>query len=110
MWRQLSKENRSKWSKVRTSLSQHTAFSQFLLTFDLVMDLLEAKGFFPSDFVVSETTWFYNMLGIDDMYFQTEGGGWIVTQIRALDAARGAGCAREDKRLESRLDEEDEGH
>jgi glutamate dehydrogenase len=25
------------------------------------MDILEEKGFFPSDFVISETTWFYNM-------------------------------------------------
>jgi hypothetical protein len=34
--------------------------------------VLEEKGFFPSDFVISETTWFYNKLGIDDTYFQTE--------------------------------------
>jgi hypothetical protein len=26
------------------------------------MDILEEKGFFPSDFVISETTWFYNKL------------------------------------------------
>jgi glutamate dehydrogenase len=36
------------------------------------MDLVEEKGFIPGDFVESETNWFYNELGIDDMYFQTE--------------------------------------
>lgn len=36
------------------------------------MDSVEDKGFIPPDFVESETNWFYNELGIDDMYFQTE--------------------------------------
>ncbi|KAH8704732.1 putative NAD dependent glutamate dehydrogenase [Talaromyces proteolyticus] len=75
-----------------------------------VMDRLEEKGFFPSDFVVSETTWFYNMLGIDDMYFQTESVESIVTQILSLYAAKVAAYARDDKRLEIRLDKEDEDH
>ncbi|EER39202.1 predicted protein [Histoplasma capsulatum H143] len=39
---------------------------------EAVMDQLEEKGFIPFEFVSSETNWFYNMLGIDDMYFQTE--------------------------------------
>ncbi|CRG84640.1 glutamate dehydrogenase [Talaromyces islandicus] len=75
-----------------------------------VMDRLEEKGFFPSDFVISETTWFYNMLGIDDMYFQTESVESIVTQILSLYAAKVAAYARDDKRLEIRLDKEDEDH
>ncbi|KKA22394.1 Glutamate dehydrogenase [Rasamsonia emersonii CBS 393.64] len=75
-----------------------------------VMDRLEEKGFFPSDFVVSETTWFYNMLGIDDMYFQTESVDSIVTQILSLYAAKVAAYARDDKRMEIRLDKEDEDH
>jgi hypothetical protein len=37
-----------------------------------VMDLLEVKNFIPTEFVETETKWFYNELGIDDMYFQTE--------------------------------------
>lgn len=37
-----------------------------------VMDQVEDKGFIPSEFVESETKWFYNELGIDDMYFSTE--------------------------------------
>jgi len=39
---------------------------------EAVMDGVEEKGFIPPDFVESETTWFYNELGIDDMYFATE--------------------------------------
>ncbi|OJJ43302.1 hypothetical protein ASPZODRAFT_146312 [Penicilliopsis zonata CBS 506.65] len=75
-----------------------------------VMDQLEEKGFFPSDFVISETTWFYNMLGIDDTYFQTETVDAIVTQILSLYAAKVAAYARDDKKLEIRLDKEAEDH
>jgi glutamate dehydrogenase len=39
---------------------------------EAVMDSVEEKGFIPPDFVETETTWFYNELGIDDMYFATE--------------------------------------
>jgi glutamate dehydrogenase len=74
------------------------------------MDQLEQKGFFPSDFVISETTWFYNMLGIDDTYFQTESVDAIVTQILSLYAAKVAAYARDDKQLEIRLDKEAEDH
>jgi glutamate dehydrogenase len=37
-----------------------------------VMDAVEVKNFIPSEFVETETKWFYDELGIDDMYFQTE--------------------------------------
>lgn len=74
------------------------------------MDQLEDKGFFPSDFVVSETNWFYNNLGIDDTYFQTESVEAIVTQILSLYAAKVAAYARDDKKLEIRLDREAEDH
>jgi len=36
------------------------------------MDQIEDKGFIPPEFVESETNWFYNELGVDDMYFSTE--------------------------------------
>ena len=74
------------------------------------MDQLEEKGFFPSDFVVSETNWFYNNLGIDDTYFQTESVDAIVTQILSLYAAKVAAYARDDNKLEIRLDREAEDH
>ena len=74
------------------------------------MDLLEEKGFFPSDFVVSETNWFYNMLGIDDTYFQTESVDAIVSHILSLYAAKVAAFARDDNKIEIRLDKEAEDH
>ncbi len=39
---------------------------------EAVMDGVEEKGFMPPELVESETRWFYNELGIDDMYFATE--------------------------------------
>ncbi|BCR94175.1 glutamate dehydrogenase (NAD(+)) [Aspergillus luchuensis] len=75
-----------------------------------VMDQLEKKGFIPIEFVVGETEWFYNQLGIDDTYFQTESVDAIVTQILSLYAAKVAAYARDDKKLEIRLDKEAEDH
>ncbi|RAK75127.1 glutamate dehydrogenase (NAD(+)) [Aspergillus fijiensis CBS 313.89] len=75
-----------------------------------VMDQLEKKGFIPVEFVVGETEWFYNQLGIDDTYFQTESVEAIVTQILSLYAAKVAAYARDDKKLEIRLDKEAEDH
>lgn len=74
------------------------------------MDQLEEKGFFSSEFVVSETNWFYNMLGIDDTYFQTESVDAIVSHILSLYAAKVAAYARDDKKIEIRLDKEAEDH
>ena len=74
------------------------------------MDQLEKKGFIPPEFIVGETEWFYNQLGIDDTYFQTETVEAIVTQILSLYAAKVAAYARDDKKLEIRLDKEAEDH
>ncbi|KAL2809286.1 Glutamate/Leucine/Phenylalanine/Valine dehydrogenase-domain-containing protein [Aspergillus granulosus] len=75
-----------------------------------VMIELDKKGFIPQDFVQSEVEWFYNQLGIDDTYFQTETVEAIVTQILSLYAAKVAAYARDDKKLEIRLDKEAEDH
>ncbi|KAL9118584.1 MAG: hypothetical protein Q9187_004871, partial [Circinaria calcarea] len=77
---------------------------------DEVMDKIEEKGFIPPEFVESETNWFYNELGIDDMYFQTESADAIVNHILSLYAAKVAAYARDDKRLEIRLDKEAVDH
>ncbi|KAF2195373.1 NAD-dependent glutamate dehydrogenase [Zopfia rhizophila CBS 207.26] len=77
---------------------------------EAVMDGVEDKGFIPPDFVESETTWFYNELGIDDMYFATESVEAIITHIHSLYAAKVAAYARDDKRLEIRLDKEATDH
>ena len=75
-----------------------------------VMDQLEEKGFIPAEFVESETNWFYNGLGIDDMYFQTETVPAIVNHILSLYAGKVAAFARDDGRLEIRLDKEAVDH
>lgn len=75
-----------------------------------VMDMVEEKGFIPSDFVESETHWFYEELGIDDMYFSTETPEAISSNIHSLYAAKVAAYARDDKRLEIRLDKEAADH
>jgi glutamate dehydrogenase len=74
------------------------------------MDLIEEKGFLPNDFVQSETEWFYNSLGIDDMYFQTETVEAITNNILSLYAAKIAAFARDDKKLEVRLAKESSDH
>ena len=71
-----------------------------------VMDMVEDKGFIPSDFVESETNWFYDELGIDDMYFATETAEAIASHIHSLYAAKVAAYARDDKKLDIRLDKE----
>ena len=70
------------------------------------MDMLEDKGFLPPDFVTPETEWFYNMLGIDDSYFQTESAEALCSNILSLYAAKVAAYARDDKKLDMRLDKE----
>lgn len=74
------------------------------------MDLLEEKGFLPAEFVESETRWFYQELGIDDNYFQTENEEAIASNILSLYAGKVAAFARDDKRLEIRLSKEASDH
>ena len=52
----------SRWNKARSS--EGRSQSSFTNT-AIVMDLLEAKEFIPTDFIESETNWFYTSLGID---------------------------------------------
>lgn len=71
--------------------------------------LLEA-GWIPESIVDEQIKWFYNDLGIDDVYFQLETGDAIVSHITSLYAAKIAAFAREDKRQEIRLDMEASDH
>ncbi|KEF52213.1 NAD-specific glutamate dehydrogenase [Exophiala aquamarina CBS 119918] len=75
-----------------------------------VMDLIEENGFLPTEFVASETEWFYNALGIDDMYFSTERAEAVAANILSLYAAKLAAYARDDKKLEIRLAKEAADH
>ncbi|RMZ77194.1 hypothetical protein DV738_g4464, partial [Chaetothyriales sp. CBS 135597] len=75
-----------------------------------VMDLIEEKGFLPPEFIAPETEWFYNALGIDDMYFSTETVEAVASNILSLYAAKLAAYARDDKKLEIRLAKEATDH
>ncbi|EXJ76385.1 NAD-specific glutamate dehydrogenase [Cladophialophora psammophila CBS 110553] len=75
-----------------------------------VMDLIEEKGFLPTEFIASETEWFYNSLGFDDMYFSTETVEAVASNILSLYAAKLAAYARDDKKLEIRLAKEASDH
>lgn len=75
-----------------------------------VMATLDQAEFIPEDFVKSETEWFYNALGIDDMYFQTESVEAIASHIHSLWAAKVAAYARGDNTMRIQLDKEDTDH
>ena len=57
-----------------------------------------------------QIAWFYNELGIDDVYFQLEQVAVIAGHITSLYAAKVAAHSRKDKREEIRLDMEDYDH
>lgn len=71
--------------------------------------LLQA-GWIPEAIVDQQISWFYNDLGIDDVYFELETSDAIVSSITSLYAAKIAAFAREDKREEIRLDMEATDH
>ncbi|KAK3652098.1 NAD-dependent glutamate dehydrogenase [Elasticomyces elasticus] len=77
---------------------------------DDVKNQVDEKGFIPTDLVDDEVEWFYNELGIDDMYFSTESADAIVSHVHSLYAAKVAAYARDDKKLEIRLDKEAADH
>lgn len=71
--------------------------------------ILDGK-WIPDDRVDEQIHWFYNDLGIDDVYFQTEKVDAIASHITSLYAAKVASLARWDKREEIRLDMEASDH
>ncbi|GMM33122.1 glutamate dehydrogenase (NAD(+)) [Saccharomycopsis crataegensis] len=56
--------------------------------FDHVLDELDKAGFIPEPLIESEARWFYESLGIDDVYFSRESVDGIVSHIHALYAAK----------------------
>ncbi len=71
---------------------------------------IQEGGWIPEALIDEQIEWFYNELGIDDVYFQTETEDAIVSHISSLYAAKIAAWAREDKRQEIRLDMEAADH
>jgi len=75
------------------------------------MDLLEEKAFIPGDLIESEADWFYNELGIDDQYFQTETVEAIASTMLALFAGKVAAYSRGDgEQPEVKFDREQTDH
>ncbi|KAJ2971777.1 hypothetical protein NQ176_g7531 [Zarea fungicola] len=75
-----------------------------------VRSIILGNGWIPEALVDEQTRWFYEQLGIDDVYFRIEKPEVIANQITSLYAAKVAANAREDKREEIRLDMEAEDH
>ncbi|EPZ36174.1 Glutamate/phenylalanine/leucine/valine dehydrogenase domain-containing protein [Rozella allomycis CSF55] len=75
-----------------------------------VQEYIEMKGFIPKELVKNEVLWFYNNLGIDDMYFSMESVEEIGSHVMALYAAKMQAYLRNEKELEVHLEREtDEG-
>jgi len=68
------------------------------------------SGWIPEAVIDAQLAWFYNELGIDDVYFQLEIPEVIANHITSLYAAKVAAYSREDKREEIRLDMEASDH
>lgn len=71
---------------------------------------VQQGGWIPQSLIDEQVQWFYNELGIDDVYFQAEKVEAIVSHISSLYAAKVAAWARADKRQEIRLDMEASDH
>lgn len=55
---------------------------------DQVLDILDNTGFIPESLIESETKWFYESLGIDDVFFARESAEGIANHIHALYACK----------------------
>lgn len=75
-----------------------------------VKEKIQEGAWIPENLIDIQIRWFYEELGIDDVYFQTESVEAIVSHITSLYAAKIAAFAREDQLQKVRLDMEAEDH
>ncbi|SCU93113.1 LAFA_0F14752g1_1 [Lachancea sp. 'fantastica'] len=61
---------------------------------EAVLDLIDQQGFIPDDVVEHEIEWFYDALGIDDLFFSKESPEMIANIIHTLYAAKVESFAR----------------
>ncbi|CAH2352030.1 NAD-specific glutamate dehydrogenase [[Candida] railenensis] len=61
-----------------------TPFSGKKDQFDEVLDILDSTGFIPEALIESEARWFYESLGIDDVFFARESATEIANHIHSL--------------------------
>ena len=74
------------------------------------MGIIASGGWIPESKIEDQVKWFYEQLGIDDVYFRIETPIVIAGQVTSLYAAKVAAYAREDKHEEIRLDMEASDH
>lgn len=53
-----------------------------------VIDLLDQQGFIPEDLIEREVHWFYNSLGVDDLFFSKESPNLICNIILSLYSSK----------------------
>ncbi|AQZ14551.1 GDH2 (YDL215C) [Zygosaccharomyces parabailii] len=53
-----------------------------------VIDLLDQQGFIPDDLIEQEVAWFYESLGIDDLFFAKQNADTIASVINSLYASK----------------------
>ncbi|OMH86312.1 NAD-specific glutamate dehydrogenase [Zancudomyces culisetae] len=53
-----------------------------------VISILEKQGYIPDQLIKSEVEWFYESLGINDMYFETEDPSSVAEHILGIYAAQ----------------------
>ncbi|CCC69620.1 hypothetical protein NCAS_0D00390 [Naumovozyma castellii] len=73
-----------------SSLSDYHAFD-FVgkdLQREAVIDILDNSGFIPDDLIEQEVDWFYNSLGIDDLFFARESPQLLANIIHSLYASK----------------------
>ncbi|KAH6661231.1 NAD-specific glutamate dehydrogenase [Truncatella angustata] len=75
-----------------------------------VKEILTTAGWIPDTHVDEQIEWFYNSLGIDDVYFQLETVDVIATHITSLYAAKVAAQNRAHQQEAIRLDMEATDH
>ncbi|ETS83723.1 NAD-specific glutamate dehydrogenase [Pestalotiopsis fici W106-1] len=75
-----------------------------------VRAILVESGWIPDSHVDEQIEWFYNSLGIDDVYFQLETVDVIATHITSLYAAKVAARSRANQQEAIRLDMEAADH
>ncbi|CAG9993628.1 unnamed protein product [Clonostachys byssicola] len=75
-----------------------------------VKEIIQAAGWLPEVVIDEQIQWFYEKLGIDDVYFHIETPAVIANQITSLYAAKVAASVREDRQEEIRLDMEANDH
>lgn len=73
-----------------------------------VVDYIADKGFIPEALIETEVAWFYNNLGIDNMYFSLEGVDAIANHIMALYAAKMTSFLKNASSLQVDLEQEHE--